>query len=106
MDPALLAHEIGLVGEGLNFVGALFVGRDLLNRSKERRKADNRRILHDLAAKANLTRTTYRQVDIGSASFVNSISDRYAARLGVTGMGIMALGFFCLASYHLIEIFS
>lgn len=106
MDPALLAHGMGLAGEGLNFIGALFVTRDLLDRSKERKKADNRLILHNLATRAHLTKTKYRDVDIASGGFVNSISDRYAARLGVIGMAIMALGFFCLASYHLIEIFS
>ena len=105
MESALVAHGIGLAGEGLNFVGAVVVAGDLFDRSRERRRADNRRIINSLGVSANLTRTAYRNVDIASAGFVNSISDRAATRLGIIGMAIMALGFLCLASYHLIEIF-
>lgn len=98
-----LAHEIGLAGEALNFIGAVVLALDLFQRPVERRNLQDLQQLGGFGREFGLERTRYGGVVISSDDFHDIISDRRTLRLAWFGATLMALGCLCLALYHLLE---
>jgi hypothetical protein len=104
MDMSKLAHEIGLLGECLNFVGAFILALDLFLRPRERRRHRKLQELRFFSQKFSLTRTRYRNVDIDSPEFESAVSDQETLQLALVGVIFMALGFLSLIAYHWMEL--
>jgi hypothetical protein len=97
------AHEIGLVGETMNFIGAVVLAMDLFQRPRERRNLRSLQQLRDFGQKFALKSTRYGGIGICSDDFHDVVSDRRTLALAWVGAGMMALGFLCLILYHWLE---
>lgn len=103
-QPSHVAHWIGAIGELLNFIGALILAGDLLFRQKRDSEAKLLGPLGDWGRKHGLT-ATYRNVEISDLDFAAKVQNRWSRRLGLLGIGVMALGFLSLVGYHLVSIY-
>ncbi len=98
------AHWIGAFGELLNFAGAAVMAADLFLREKEQAEARRLRQLGAWGRKHNLP-ATRKGVAVNAEDFAEKVLGRRASRLGYWGLGLLALGFGLLVTYHLIAIF-
>jgi hypothetical protein len=100
---ALSPHLFGIIGESLNFFGAVALAFDILLRSPERTRRKRLGELHDFATRTGLRRVEYQGFTVASSDFADNILDRRAARFGYTGVTLLGLGFLLLVVYHVME---
>jgi len=100
----VLAHCLGIVGEGLNFLGALILALDILLRPMERNWEEQLTEASSFALKHRLESSKYKGEKVASPEFPRAILNRRALNLGLLGTGLLAIGFLCLVGYHALEI--
>ena len=99
------AHWIGVIGELLNFAGAVVLAADLFLRQKKESEAKLLDPLGEWGRKHGLT-AIHHDVSVSDADFTAKVLDRWTRRLGYWGIGLLALGFLALVGYHLAYILS
>jgi AbrB family looped-hinge helix DNA binding protein len=104
MEISVLAHWIGVLGEGLNLVGAAVLARDIFLRREEHERALGLKELSDFGQRNRLQSTTYKGILVSSPDLSLIVLQRYATRLAYWGLGFLGAGFLCLAIYHGLEI--
>jgi hypothetical protein len=100
----MLPHWIGILGETLNFFGALVLALDLLLRRREDELDDLLQRATIFAQKHGLRTALYRNLVVASSTFSKDLLHRRKLLLGLLGTGMLAAGFLCLACYHAMEI--
>jgi len=104
MEISVLAHWIGVLGEGLNLVGAAILALDIFFRRREHERALRLRALSDFGQRSGLQSTTYIGIPVSSPDLPLIVLHRHATRLAYLGLGFLCLGFLFLAIYHGLEI--
>lgn len=97
-------HVLGIIGESLNFLGAVLLAFDILLRKPEHDRGRRLAELHDFAVRNRLDSLEYKRVKVISTDFVDSILDRRAAIFGMIGVVLLGIGFLFLIGYHIGEI--
>jgi len=102
----VLAHCLGIVGEGLNFLGAIILALEIILRPLELDRDLEEQLTEasSFALEHRLESSKYKGQKIASPGFPRAILDRRAAKLGLLGTGLLAVGFLCLVGYHALEI--
>jgi hypothetical protein len=100
----VLSHWIGIVGETLNFTGALVLARDLFLREQEHKLRTQLEMGKDMALRIGLERTRYEKTLLSSQDFTSHVLNRRTAFLAYWGTGLLAGGFLCLVVYHGLEL--
>ncbi len=93
-------HELGMLGEFLNLIGALVLALDLFYRERERDREKKWSHIAEFGRANDLNRTEYKGLRITSPDFTSNLSDRRAAFIGYVGMAFLVLGFLLLIGYH------
>jgi len=101
----MLAHWVGIIGEGLNFFGAVVIALDIFLRQNERAVESSLHKLNLLAMNKLTSRTTYYGIPLNAPDFAKKVLDKKAIRLAYVGVGLLVAGFLCLVGYHGIEIY-
>jgi hypothetical protein len=100
----VLSHWLGLIGEGLNFLGALVMALDIFLRQKEHVLKARLDQLMQFAQVNGLSVTTYKGRRLASNGFSEKIVNRRSIAIAYGGVALLAAGFFCLALHHGLEI--
>jgi hypothetical protein len=100
----MLSHTLAMIGELLNFLGALTMALDIFLRGREREREEKLRRIAEIGRQYNLTRTIYRGSRITSSNFVYSILDRRATVIAYIGAALFASGFLLLLIHHGMEL--
>lgn len=101
------SHVLGIVGETLNFSGAIVLAFDLLWRTDDEKNRASLRELKELAREYGAISATHEDAantPISSPEFEGIVLGARAVRLAAWGLSLMALGFLCLIGYHTLEI--
>jgi len=99
------AHCIGAIGELLNFAGALVLAADLFLRQKKEAEAKLLDPLAEWGRKHGLS-ATHKSIPVSDPDFTAKVLDRWTRRLGLIGIGLLAIGFLLLVGYHLFYIYN
>jgi hypothetical protein len=93
-----------LIGEALNFIGALVMALDIFFRRAEESREVNLSRLTSLAKAKGITSTVYKQKNVASDEFARSVVRSRSLWIAYGGVFLLAAGFLCLAIYHVLEI--
>jgi hypothetical protein len=100
----MLSHWLGIIGESLNFLGALIMALDIFLRGHERRREKKLGKLAQFARENGLERTIYRGFRVTSADFPQNVLDDRATVIAYVGIAILAAGFLLLIGHHWLEL--
>jgi hypothetical protein len=100
----VLSHWLGLIGEGLNFFGALVMALDVFLRHKEHVFQKKLDALARVARTKQLHSTTYEGYRLSSEDFSYDVLHRRSTITAYIGVALLAFGFLFLATYHGLEI--
>ena len=98
----VLAHWLGLIGESLNFFGAVILALDIFLR---KRGEEELRKLEDLSVYARKFNSpaTYKGFAVADPHFARDVTHWNAKKLAYAGTILLALGFALLIAYHVVE---
>ena len=98
----MVAHILGILGEGLNLIGAIILALEIFQRQDERKRERDLEKLNTFAKNAGL-KGVYLGIPVNDPDFARRVIDRRAARLAFRGVVLLAAGFLLLLSYHIAE---
>lgn len=104
MDASVFAHRIGIVGESLNFLGALVLALDIFLRRREHAMSKRLVLLNAFAIRTSLKSTYYKGKRIDAPDFPTTVLHEHATFVAYCGVALLALGFLSLVAYHVVEI--
>jgi hypothetical protein len=99
-----MPHLLGLIGDGLNLLGALVLALDILLRQREHKLKESLKERSSDAQKTGLKITRARGFLLTDPDFAENVLTRRSLIFGYVGVGLLATGFAFQALYHALEI--
>lgn len=100
----MLSHWLGLIGECLNFLGAVVMALDIFLHRREQRLERKLDRLASFARSNLMMTTTYGGYRLSSDDFTQNVIHRRSLIRAYGGVTLFALGFLLLVAHHGLEI--